>query len=191
MYIFNKLMNISSLKIGLGDYLGTYNITSLSPLKCFPLLCSFSFDSADPILFVAAIGAIFSATDSVCTLQVWSKILLKVSSRKLITAHGRNLVLIWNLDLYRCLIRTRHHCCTVSCSGKESLMMPLQWCSSMLFRALICPISTRRQLFSSLAISCTCSSRAPCLEFWWLTTLSWVEVLFLDWIIVLQTFYVL
>ncbi|KAK4755557.1 hypothetical protein SAY87_009314 [Trapa incisa] len=38
MYLFNKLLNIGSLDIGLGDYL--------------------------------AIGAIFSATDSVCTLQV-------------------------------------------------------------------------------------------------------------------------
>lgn len=35
MYIFNKLMKIGSLEIGLGDYLGTYNITSLSPLICF------------------------------------------------------------------------------------------------------------------------------------------------------------
>lgn len=167
MYIFNKLMNIGSLEIGLGDYLGTFYITFLSHFICFPLISNFFVASAHAILFIAAIGAIFSATDSVCTLQVQTKIFLHYPFlfNTCWWLHlGSNLM--FEL-ICRFLIRMRRHYYTASSLGKELSMMLLLLCSSMLFRALIFPISTQKRLFSSLAISCTCFSQAPCLEYWY------------------------
>lgn len=68
---FFKQMNIGTLKIG--DYLGTLNsnILSLSLFLSYMSIICITFSCLlNLIHMIAAIGAIFAATDSVCTLQV-------------------------------------------------------------------------------------------------------------------------
>lgn len=68
-----KRMDIGSLDVS--DYLGIFH----SAKKNF-VVNSCGYISLTWVIFIiAALGAIFSATDSVCTLQVWQKYSFSVS----------------------------------------------------------------------------------------------------------------
>lgn len=89
---------------------------SLYDFKCYFLFSYFLFYSTTSYLtfytLVAALGAIFSATDSVCTLQV-CLVLWKYCSVASRTTYGINP----NCHC-RCLIRMRHLCYTAWFLGK-------------------------------------------------------------------------
>lgn len=109
MHFFEK-MNVGPLK--LGDYLGNsllfFNLETKIPL----ITCVWTI-----FCFVAAIGAIFSATDSVCTLQV----LCLSMCWSFLTRETWQILLTFLNHIYhycRSLIRMTHHCCTAWFLGK-------------------------------------------------------------------------